>query len=117
MNDTMGPLESYDKVNSFWTWHNVFSIGRRLFITKQGYIGWGPTGITKDDHVAILPGDKVPYVLHRVRGEPETKSEHHEESVEHGNMGYFQFLGDAYVQGIMNGEKYDETKLEKIALI
>jgi hypothetical protein len=32
-------------------------------------------------------------------------------------MRYFQFLGDAYVQGIMNGEKYDETKLEKMALI
>jgi hypothetical protein len=117
MDDTLGTLESYEKVNSFWTLHNVVSIGRRFFITEQGYIRWGPTGITKGDHVAILSGGRVPYVLRRVSGKPETKSEHHEESVEHESMRYFQFLGDAYVQGIMNEEKYDETKLEKIALI
>jgi hypothetical protein len=28
-----------------------------------------------------------------------------------------RFLGDVYVQGIMDGEAYDETKLQGIALI
>jgi hypothetical protein len=72
MDDTLGTLESYEKVNSFWTSHNVVSIGRRFFITEQGYIGWGPTGITKGDYVAILSGGRVPYVLRRVSGKPET---------------------------------------------
>lgn len=29
----------------------------------------------------------------------------------------YQFIGDAYVHGIMHGEAYDEARLETIALV
>ena len=37
--------------------------GRRLFLTRLGYLGLGPANLKIGDLVTVLPGGKVPYIL------------------------------------------------------
>ena len=65
------------------------SVDRRLFATDRGYIGLGPAEIQKGDHVYILSGGEIPYILRPVSGSrPRT----------------FELVGDCYLHGIMYGE-------------
>ncbi|KAI0454258.1 heterokaryon incompatibility protein-domain-containing protein [Xylaria acuta] len=57
---------------------------RYLLRTRKGYLGLGPA-CRVGDLVCILFGGEVPFILRRKKG-------------------YFQFVGDAYVHGIMEGE-------------
>jgi hypothetical protein len=60
-------------------------LGRRFFITKQGYFGLGPGTITTGDKVCILFGGATPHILR--------------------DLGYHHMLvGWSYVHGLMNGE-------------
>ncbi|KAL2682505.1 hypothetical protein Neosp_006957 [[Neocosmospora] mangrovei] len=59
---------------------------RRPFCTSRGYIGIGPSGMKPGDGVYILAGAQVPYVLRP------------------GTSGALRLVGEAYVDGIMNGE-------------
>jgi hypothetical protein len=63
------------------------TIRRRFFITDQGYFGLASTAVQKGDMICVLFGGRVPYVL---RWSSESSSH--------------EFLGDAYVHGIMHGE-------------
>ena len=98
------PLESYfdetvpeDAVEYDFT--EVFNCadraakGRRFMTTKKGYLGWVPDNmygdalsqVLKGDKIAILFGCSTPLCIRP--------------------MGvYFQVLGEAYVQGMMEGE-------------
>ncbi|PIB02416.1 hypothetical protein CB0940_01468 [Cercospora beticola] len=60
--------------------------GRVFFGTTTGYIGLAPHGTIEGDLVYIILGSGVPYVLR-----PQTD-------------GTFKLIGEAYVQGVMNGE-------------
>ena len=63
---------------------------RRLFATDRGYIGLGPAEMQKGDHVYILSGGNLPYLLRPVpRPRPRT----------------FELVGDCYLHGIMYGEE------------
>lgn len=66
------------------------SEGRRLFATDRGYIGLGPPEMQKGDHVYILSGGEVPYLLRPVSG-PRPRT--------------FELVGDCYLHGIMYGEE------------
>ncbi|KAK6215019.1 hypothetical protein QIS74_08038 [Colletotrichum tabaci] len=59
--------------------------GRTLFVTAGGKFGLGPENVMRDDAVTILFGTQVPIIL-RPSGE------------------YFTYLGDAYVDRVMDGE-------------
>ncbi|KAK5654729.1 hypothetical protein OQA88_7054 [Cercophora sp. LCS_1] len=70
---------------------------RRFMLTKGGYFGWGPDNVygrdkTKElragDKIAIVSGCSTPLVI-RPRGKE------------------FEVLGEAYVQGFMDGEAVD----------
>lgn len=63
--------------------------GRRLMRTDGGLLGLGPTHMCEGDQVCILAGAKTPVVLRRL------------------DNGHYQFLGEAYVHGIMHGEATD----------
>jgi hypothetical protein len=69
---------------SDWMSHGV---GRRMFTTKSGYLGMAGPRVAVGDLVAIIQGSKVPVVL-RHKGEGEK----------------WEFVGDAYVHGVMKGE-------------
>jgi hypothetical protein len=73
--------------------------GRNFFITKRGYMGVGPRSTWRGDKVAVFCGGKTAYVL---RGSGDGKD-------------VFQFLGEAYVHGMMNGEMFKEGyEIQKI---
>ncbi|KAL1386690.1 heterokaryon incompatibility protein-domain-containing protein [Phyllosticta capitalensis] len=64
--------------------------------TSRGYIGLVDKSVFKGDVICILSGGSVPYVLRPVPGEE----------------GKYQFIGEAYIEGIMYGEAM-EGKEEK----
>lgn len=68
--------------------------GRRFFITKSGSIGMGPQSLKEGDLVVALFGGQVPYVI---RGSED---------------GFYQFVGDSYVPGLMEGQAVDRWKKE-----
>ncbi|KAH9238291.1 hypothetical protein K456DRAFT_1746444 [Colletotrichum gloeosporioides 23] len=58
---------------------------RTLFVTQGGRLGLGPESMEKDDEVTIIFGTQVPIILRPCEQQ-------------------YRFLGDAYVDGIMDGE-------------
>lgn len=61
--------------------------GMSLYLTKQGYMGMGPSEMEAGDVVVVFPGARIPFVL-RPTAEDNT----------------FTYVGDAYCDGIMDGE-------------
>ena len=59
---------------------------RNVFVTEKGYLGLGREDLRKGDLVCILLGGNLPYLL---RPKSDT---------------IYQFLGECYVHGIMDGE-------------
>lgn len=58
---------------------------RAIFKTSKGYLGLGPDTLHVGDVAVVLFGGKVPYILRR-------------------KDGHYQFVGEAYIHGIMRGE-------------
>src|SRR5271154_2190378 len=75
---------------------------RRPYLTRQGYVGLGPIDIQAGDVICILFGGKVPYVLRPFYGE--------------GGYQRYAFVGEAYCDGIMDGE-FMETNFEEQTFI
>lgn len=69
-----------------------YALGRRLIITKRGYIGLAPSTAKKDDRVSILFGSEVPIILRK------------------RHSGGFEVVGETYIHGIMEGEVVEEWK-------
>ncbi|KAK3347435.1 hypothetical protein B0H65DRAFT_460440 [Neurospora tetraspora] len=61
--------------------------GKSLYLTKKGYMGMGPHEMKSGDVVTVFPGARIPFVL-RPTAEEDT----------------FTYIGDAYCDGIMDGE-------------
>lgn len=70
---------------------------RRMMRTKNGYLGLAPALAQIGDRVALLKGLRTPAVL-RPNGE------------------VWEFVGDCYVHGIMNGEAFQEEHRAEIWL-
>jgi hypothetical protein len=66
-------------------------IGRKLFGTKDGYIGLGDDTLKADDLVCVLFGGKMPFILRRMEG-------------------YYKFIGECYLHGIMESEAVEEGR-------
>jgi len=62
---------------------------RRFFITVSGFVGLGTPNCEKGDAICILKGYSMPVILRPVDD-------------------HYQFLGSAYVHGIMGGEGQSE---------
>ena len=73
---------------------------RRLITTERELLGLAPQETKKRDLICILYGCSVPVVL-RMRSDDKTGKE------------YFQFIGECYVHGLMDGEAFDIQKDEK----
>jgi hypothetical protein len=70
---------------------------RRAYLTTQGYVGLGPIGMQTGDIVCILFGANFPYILRRK--EDETS---------------YTFVGEAYCDGIMDGEFMERDSKQEI---
>jgi len=74
-----------------------------MFVTAKGYLGLGQEACKVGDTVCIFLGGEVPFVV---------RAEHYDEA-----DGY-QFLGECYVHGIMDGEAMNENcSLEQFLLL
>jgi hypothetical protein len=101
-----------------WKANIMASAGRKFVATDNGYRGWAPTGSQTGDLLVILPGGRVPYVLHPLKKRREaTATRCHDGSESSSELASYQFLGDASIQGVMHGEVSDETKLEDIEIV
>ena len=68
--------------------------GRCIYLTENGHLGLGPTGLRHGDAIWLLRGARVPFVLR-------------ENAEEEG----YNLLGETYVHGFMHGEMLsDELK-------
>jgi hypothetical protein len=73
------------------------TLNRRMFTTRDGYIGLGPKDMQPRDKIALLSGGRLPFVLR-----PDGSS--------------FRLVGDCYIHGMMAGERYDSEKSTMIRL-
>lgn len=67
--------------------------GRTLFVTGRGAFGLGPYRVAEGDAVTILFGTQVPIILRPAQDA-------------------YTFIGDAYIESIMNGECMTEDYRE-----
>jgi hypothetical protein len=73
--------------------------GRRLFISSKGYIGLGPPHLRKGDIIVIFLGAELPCLVRYQK-----------------DFG-FEFVGEVYVHGIMDGEFMNgEREIEQFEL-
>lgn len=63
-----------------------YVVGRRLFVTQNGFLGMGTWNVKVGDDVCILSGGGVPYVLRSATDYADS----------------WRYIGDAYVDGIMD---------------
>ena len=63
---------------------------RRFFTTRKGHIGLGPLSMKPGDHVCILNGGRVPFLLRK-------------DGIHH------RFIGESYIHGLMKGEAWNQT--------
>jgi hypothetical protein len=70
---------------------HVLSAQRRLFVTKDGYMGTAPMGAQKGDRICVLLGCNVPLII-RPEGDG------------------FLIIGDTYIYGMMNGEVMQDIR-------
>jgi hypothetical protein len=81
-------------------WKNL---GRRCYVTRTGLVGCGPKTMRKGDLVVVALGAAVPYILRPVLP-----------SATNGfRRDLFQYVGEAYCHGIMNGELMADQFLSK----
>jgi hypothetical protein len=80
--------------NETFHWVNLFpqSDGRQSFVTSKGYLGLGPMGIRKGDAIVVILGSEVPFILRE------------------DSPGMYMLVGDAYVDGIMDGEFMESSQ-------
>ncbi|KAK1753212.1 HET-6OR heterokaryon incompatibility protein (het-6OR allele) [Echria macrotheca] len=75
--------------------------GKRPFSTKEGYLGMGPAEAEVGDAVVIFCGGRVPFVLRPRDG---------------GCENMFAFVGEAYCDGVMDGEMLERGKKQPFFL-
>lgn len=78
---------------------NGRSLGRLPFITKKGHLVLGPEYVKRSDFIALIKGTQVPFILRRQ------------------DDGQYQLIGEAYVDGIMDGEAMENSKWCEIDLV
>tara|TARA_R110002003_G_scaffold234_2_gene16894 strand:+ start:5213 stop:7060 length:1848 start_codon:yes stop_codon:yes gene_type:complete len=66
---------------------------RKLFRTSAGYVGLAPESVRAGDTIALFQGGRLPLIIRQ-----------------HGDR--WRLIGDCYVHGLMNGEKFDAQKCD-----
>lgn len=97
--EEMLPVEEspeFIEVNrSFWLANDE----RSFFVTRGGYMGFGPPDMEAGDSVFVGLGSKVPLVLRKAR-RPDLKGIPEHE----GSEMFYSLVGYCYLHGIMDGE-------------
>lgn len=75
-----------------------YTLKRRFATTRKGYYALVPDKSAVGDTIAILRGGNYPFVL-RAQGQS------------------WSLVGECYVHGVMNGEAFDESVCESVAIV
>ncbi|KAG7289155.1 hypothetical protein NEMBOFW57_005518 [Staphylotrichum longicolle] len=82
--------------------------GRRFFVTETGRLGQATLTARPGDEIFVAVGAQVPFVVRRTTTLlPET------------GAAAYEFVGECYLDGVMNGEAYDgeDVELQEIGLM
>ena len=82
---------------------------RKFFSTIHGRVGLGSYDMEASDLVCILPGTSVVLILRAVERETLLSSNIHPKEGLDRYTEFFHLIGDAYLQGCMNGEAFTAT--------
>ena len=77
--------------------------------TETGYMNFVPWTSKEDDVIVLMLGGKVPYVL-RLVPKPDDNNTEDDNNNNNSIPCRYQLIGDAYIQGVMHGEAWDESK-------
>jgi hypothetical protein len=91
-----------------------FCYGRKFFITRGGYMGMGPFGMEREDMVYLVEGATVPLILRSDKRVFIGDGNQFPFQVQGKDQ--FQFIGDAYIHGIMDGEGFDPRACKEFVL-
>lgn len=111
MDFTMGQLKSTNKATEVGgeteEFHQRFyevCKGRSFFSTRKGTFGLGPNRTKKGDLIVVLCGARTPFIMRK--------------SQLPGKRGsVYRLIGEAYIQGIMDGEVSEETAHSKSEML
>jgi hypothetical protein len=80
---------------------NILNAGsyRRLFISSKKYVGLIPFSAQIGDVISFIPGSEIPFLLRRTQN------------------GYYLFVGETYVHGLMYGELFQDLSIEPDAIV
>lgn len=114
--DYAEPPELNKSKNSFHYSVESASSSRVFFLTQRGYMGTGPNTTQKGDHIYVLLGSRVPFVLSPGK-EPSTclserlrvlisdpKGKKQDSTCSQVHTECCSLIGDAYVHGYMEGK-------------
>ncbi|KAF2251365.1 hypothetical protein BU26DRAFT_563307 [Trematosphaeria pertusa] len=76
---------------------------RTVFTADQKHLGLGPEHLVKGDHVAIVGGAKVPFVLRPYE-------------MSGGGTESWKLVGECYIHGVMDGEWVERQDIDKTVL-
>jgi hypothetical protein len=77
-----------------------FSGSRRLLTSSHGHIALGATEVEEGDLICVFAGGNVPFIIRQKAG-----------------TRLYKYICEAYVHGIMDGEAWDEKKVECFTII
>lgn len=89
-----------EEVSSLTLDVRVNTYNRRFSMTKKGYVGLRSSQAAIDDRICILSGATVPFLLRPAVKRLLRHGKHRLERI-------YTYVGDCYVQGIMDGEAVD----------
>ncbi|KAK4182157.1 hypothetical protein QBC35DRAFT_368583, partial [Podospora australis] len=78
---------------------------RNFIITEKGYMGWAEKRCKKGDVIVIMGGGHAPFVSSPV--EDSERRIFEGDAQKYSQLPQYRMLGDAYVQGIMEGEAFE----------
>ena len=88
-------------------------MNRRLFRTRNGYLGIGSFDLQSGDELHILSGARTPFVLCRTETPTFHKSDTASDTEEADpDMQSYIMVGEAYVLGLMHGQALKISNLE-----
>ncbi|KAK3998087.1 heterokaryon incompatibility protein 6, OR allele [Cladorrhinum sp. PSN332] len=99
-------------------WQSMeYTEGKRPFLTENGYVGMGPGECKEGDVVVVFCGGRIPFVLRPVVcGDGVEGSLSFGEGVSHDEQ-RFRFVGEAFCDGIMDGEIVTRTEGRNFFLV
>ena len=106
-----GHTLSFPQDDAFWDrmrrtgqWNNAMAtcaVGRRLCVTREGYLGCVPRWATVGDEIIVILGASTPFV---VRG------------LERQGGERYELVGECYVHGMMDGEILESGRKQTVLL-